>query len=100
MSLRQKVREIIDQLAVAEVRLDVAQTLFFLFDVYASGRVSEEEIKRDLFDVALTVVNIAKPDLSLEEKREEAGRLAEELMLAFKREGIRRRLLSKYRFSV
>jgi len=97
VSLMQKVKVVMDMFSDTNVRLDLAQTITFLFDVYRSGRASEDQIREDLRELFMSLVSVARPELAPEERGEIASQLAEDFLSAFKLEGSFRRLMSKYR---
>lgn len=97
MSLMQKVKVVMDMFSDTAMRLDIAQTLTFLFDVYANGKASEEEVRKDLYELFLTITNTARPDLPPDEKRKIAEKLSDDFIDTFKLESAMRRMLLKYR---
>lgn len=97
MSLVQKIKVIMDLFGDTALRLDIAQTIMFLFDVYSSGRADEGQIRSDLYDLFLTIANLAKPDLPPEEREAIAEQLTDEMINTFKIEGARKRVLARYR---
>ncbi|MEM4500568.1 MAG: hypothetical protein QW512_00360 [Thermofilaceae archaeon] len=97
MSLMHKVKVVMDMLSDTNVRLDLAQTITFLFDVYRSGRASEDQIRVDLRELFMSLVNVTRPELAPEERSEVASQLAEEFLNTFKLEGALKRLIGKYR---
>lgn len=98
MSLMQKVKVVMDLFADVAMRLDVAQTITFLFDVYSSGKANENQVKDDLYDMFLSIVSVARPELPPEEKSQIASQLTEDFMNTFRLESLRRRMMSKYQF--
>lgn len=97
MSLMQKIKVVIDMFSDTAMRLDVAQTLSFLFDVYANNKANEEQIRNDLHDLFLTIVRTARPDLSPDEKKKVVEDLVEDFINTFKLESSMRRMMIKYR---
>ncbi|MEM2529111.1 MAG: hypothetical protein QXG40_06910 [Ignisphaera sp.] len=100
MSLMEKIKVVMDLFSDVAMRLDIAQTITFLFDVYSHGKANEDQIRDDLFDLFLTLANVARPDLLPEERKKIASQLTEDFMNTFKLEGARRRMMSKYRLAV
>lgn len=97
MSLVQKIKVIMDLFVDTSIRLDLAQTIKFLFDVYSSCRASEEEILADLKELFTAVINTAKPDLPPNERAAMVDQLAEDMINTFKLEGALKRMMTKYR---
>ena len=67
-----------------EIRMEVMRTIYFLFQVYKTGRVADEAILNDLFDICYRVIRAKHPDLTKEEATERARRMAEELLESFR----------------
>jgi len=88
MSLQAKILSLISGIDDPEIRMEIARTIYFLFDVFRSGNVKEDEIYQALFDVALTVVNYKEPFLPDDEKRKKAGQIADELYSMFKMQSL------------
>lgn len=97
MSVRAKVLNLLSGITDPAIRIDVSSTIFYLMDVYASGSAKEAEIKQSLFEICFDVIRATRPDLIEEEAREEAQKMADELMSAFKMETLRRRVSASFR---
>jgi len=67
MSLQAKILSLISGISDTVVRVDVASTINFLYEVYASGRAKGEEVRRELYAVCSDVVSGVHPELSEEE---------------------------------
>lgn len=77
-------------------RTDLAASIRYLYELYASGKVGDEEIRNDLIEICSLVLSMTRADLIEEEIRKEAVRYADELLRAFKLESLRRRLFFRY----
>jgi len=69
-------------------RLEVARTIHFLHEVYKTGKAPESEIRKSLFEIALTVIKYKEPMITDEEAKEEASKWADRLMAEFKMESM------------
>lgn len=96
MSLMQKIKVVADMFTDTTMRLDVAQSITFLYDVYCHGRANEDQIRDDLYELFINIVNVARSDLVPEERDKIAKRLSEEFINTFKIEGMRKRVMAKY----
>jgi hypothetical protein len=96
MSLSQKVLALVSGIDNPRVRIDIMSTINFLFDLYTSGRVNEEQLRTDLFDICQTIVSECNPDLLEDEVRKRASLLVDELARTMKVEGLRARTLSRF----
>jgi len=96
MSLSQKVLALVSGIDNPRVRFDTMSTINFLFDLYNSGRISEEELRTDLADICSTVLAETNPELAEDEVRKRANTLADELARIMKVEGLRRRTLARF----
>jgi len=97
VSVRAKILNLLSGITDPLIRVDVASTINYLMDIYASGSAKEEEIKRSLFEICFDVIRATRPELIEEEAREEAKKLADELIGAFRMETLRRRVSVRFR---
>ena len=97
MSLSQMVLALLSKITDPKTRIDLMTTINYLKNVYMSGRGSDEEIKKDLRDVAAEIIRLSNPDLLEEEIAPRAEVVAEELFRRFKLESMRYRLAAKYK---
>ncbi len=97
MGLQEKILSLMKGIDDPAMRMEVFRSIQFLFEVYTTGEVSEEEILDDLVDIAATVLSMKHPEKTEEQIMEEAKKLAGELMAHFRAETITRRLLAKRR---
>lgn len=95
MNVRNLIVSLISGIADPAVRFEIANTINFLFDVYCSGG-NEKEIASDLFDICYQIVTLTH-ELTEEEAREKAEHFRDQFMKAFRLEGVRRRVFSKFR---
>jgi len=96
MSLMSKVQALIAGITSPRVRLDVAGTINFLYELYASGRINEEQLRSDLFEICFEVIAMSNPDLMDEEIRERTGIVVDDLVRTMKIEGVRRRMIARF----
>ncbi|RLI87538.1 MAG: hypothetical protein DRP01_01645 [Archaeoglobales archaeon] len=97
MSLQRKIMTLIAPIPDPTTRMDVASTINYLFSVYNTGVVNDDEVKDALFEVCRDVLEATNPDLGMEEIRKRAETLAKEFMSAFKLESSVRRMMSRFR---
>jgi len=88
MTVQALIMSLIAGIQDTRTRLEVARTIHYLHEVYKTGRASEAEIKKSLFEVALTVIKYKDPMLTDEEAKEQAKEWAEKLMNEFKMESM------------
>jgi len=89
--------ELISSIRDPEMRVNVASTINYLLDVYSSGKINEDEIRDDLFEIVQTVFSSTMPDKTKEEITKMSKNKVDEFLRAFKMEGLLRRAVSKYR---
>jgi len=101
MSLVQKINALTAGISDPRIKMEIAKTINFLFGVYCTGRVSEEEIRSDLIEICKTILIETNPDLLEEDIRKRANFLADELLRTMKIEGMSKRALARYqRFTI
>jgi len=75
-----KVLKVLEGITDPELRINVSSTVFFLLDVYATGKVDENEIKRDLTDIFKDVIAYKNPGMPPPQVLEEAKKVAEDVL--------------------
>jgi len=80
-----------------KLRFEVMKTLSFLKDVYASGKMRDEQLISDVKEVCEMAIALAAPDLAEDEIREKAAAVAEEIVKSIKLECLFRRTLTRLR---
>jgi len=75
-----KVLKVLEGITDPELRSNVSSTVFFLLDVYATGKVEEAEVKRDLTDIFKDVIAYKHPEMPPPQVLEEARKIAEDLL--------------------
>jgi hypothetical protein len=96
MSLSQKLLALVSGIGDPKVRIDIMSTINFLFDLYTSGRINEDQLRTDLFDICQTIVSECNPELLEDEVRKRANMLADELVRTMKVDGLRARTLARF----
>jgi hypothetical protein len=94
-TLAQKINSLISGLGDPRVRIDVAQTINFLFGVYCQGKVTDGEVKNDLFEICYTVVKESVPNITEDEIRARADALAEDFLRTFRVQSLSKRLTNR-----
>jgi len=97
VSLQAKILSLIAGITDPVVRVDVASTINFLFDVYAGGGIKEDELRSELYSICVDVISGVHPELTEEEVRRISRTTAEEFMRIFKVESLRRRIMTRIR---
>lgn len=88
MSLNAKILNLLKGIDDPALRVEIAQTIRFLFEVYMSSDVEAQEIKNSLKELALTIINMKEPLLTEAEKRKKAEEIANDLWNTFKAEAL------------
>lgn len=97
MSLQAKILNLVSGIDDPTIRIEVSRTIYYLFSVYQSGKVPEENIVQDLYEICLTVIVNKHPELSQEEAKNRAKQLAHEILNAFRIETMLRRTIGRLR---
>ena len=93
MPAHEKILSLLSGIDDPSIRLEVLRTVQYLYEVYASGQASEDEIRNDLIEVLLTVITAKHPELTQEEARKMAEEMANSIMIDFKMTTMTRRLM-------
>ena len=93
-----KIRVLISDISDTELRLDAANSIMFLYDLYIHGKANEDSIRDDLYEILRNVIEASNPLIESDEADRRAKILVEEFIRTFKTEGVAKRLMSKYRF--
>jgi len=91
MSLQAVVLSLLDGIVDPSIRSDIATTIYFLRDVFLSGKIKPNELKSELVDIVSTVVDITHPDLLPDEKKKNYR--------AIRMSTLKMRMMGKYRIS-
>jgi len=97
MSLQAIILSLLDGISDPLIRSDIASTIYFLRDMYISGRISNDELKAELTNIVNEILDATQPDLLPDEKKKKVDMLANQLFRAIKMETLRRRMYTKYR---
>lgn len=96
-SLHQMVLNLISGIDDPSIRVEVSRTIFYLYNIYASG-VEESEVRDGLEDVVRTVLRAKFPDMEKEEFKAMVKRTVDEFMQAFRLTTMLRRTISRAPF--
>ena len=96
MSLQQKILNLISGLPEASMRVDVASAINYIFNLYISGHINEDQARQSLYEISSDVIRFTYADLTEDEVRKKANQLTEEFMRAFKVEATHRRVISRF----
>jgi len=94
-SLQAKILSILSGIDEASIRIEISKTIFYLFEIYRSGRASDEDILQDLFEVSKTIVTLKGLAVTPEEIQQKGMELAKDLLNTFKVNCLYRRVASK-----
>lgn len=97
MSLQAKILNLLSGIGDPLVRMDIASSIHYLSDIYASGSAKEEEVRNSVYEICYDVIRATRPELIEEEARDEAKRMTDEIMSAFRMETLRRRISTRFR---
>ena len=90
-TVQQVILNLISGLDDASLRMEVAKTMMYLFNVYATGRADESEVKQSVMEVVRDVLKYLHPELAPEELKKMVKERTEEIMHAFRMQTIFRR---------
>jgi len=99
MSLQAVVLSLLDGIVDPSIRSDIATTIYFLRDVFLSGKIKPNELKSELVDIVSTVVDITHPDLLPDEKKKKVDMIVDQLYRAIRMSTLKMRMMGKYRIS-
>jgi len=97
LSLQAKILSLVSGIADPTMRIDIASTVNYLFQIWMAGGAEEREIRSSLFEVCSDVIGGTHPELTEEEVRRIANDMTNEFMRLFKIEGITRRMMARFR---
>lgn len=97
MSFRDLVLSLVADITDPAIRMDVSATLYYLRDVYLSGRAKEDEILESIIEVVDTVLSVKLRGLTKEERLKRVREIADDLFKALKLETMRLRLMRSMR---
>jgi len=86
MSYQSIVLDLLSGIDDPALRMNISQTLYYLKGVFSTGRVPEDQIRDDIYDVVKTVLEFKNPFSSPDEIDKEAKQVVEKIMLAIKLE--------------
>jgi len=97
LSLQAKILSLIADITDPTVRIDIASTVNYLFQVWTGGGVEERDIRSSLFEVCYDVISGTHPDLTEEEVRRISNDMADDFMRIFRTEALTRRMMARFR---
>ena len=84
MTWQRVVLELLDGIEDPEERIDMMSTIAYIMHLLEEGEIAEEQAAEDIADVVADALRIKNPLASGEELREEARRLAEAIIRAWR----------------
>jgi len=97
MSLQNLIMSLLSNIRDPAVRIDVASTINYIYSIYISGNISEDQARDALYEVCSDVIRATAVAMTEDEIRKKTNLLVEEFIKAFRLEGIRRRVMSTVR---
>jgi len=97
MSFTKQLQALTAAIGDPKQKFEVMRTLTFLKDVYASGKIRDDQLLSDVREVCELVIALAAPDLTEDEVRQKAAIVAEEIVKSIKLESIFRRAFTRVR---
>jgi hypothetical protein len=95
MTLWSKIKALISGIGDPKVRMDVASTINFLFDLFRHGGITEDQLKKDLTEVCRSVIEVTNPLMPEGEIRERAEIIVDDLIRTMKVESIHHRVRAR-----
>ena len=96
MSLQSLVLTIISDITDPATRMDISSTIFFLRDLYFSGRISQEELRKELTSVVDTVFKAVHPEWLPDERKAKVKEIVDQLVRAITLSAVKTHLFSKF----
>ena len=96
MSYQDVLTKLMDGIVGADVRSAITEAFQYILNAYLSGRLSDEQLKKDLAEFSLDVLATKKPFEDTDKLREEAEDWAEKLYRGVKIYALRHRLAMTY----
>jgi hypothetical protein len=96
MDYRELLVKLMDGVVGADIRSAIAEAFSYILNAYLSGRIDDEQLKRDLVEFCLDVLVTKKPFEDIDKLREEAEDWADKLFKAIKAYTLRQRLFTRY----
>jgi hypothetical protein len=97
MTLWTKVNALIAGIGDPRVRIDVASTINYLYNLFSHGAISEDQLLVDLKEICATVIELANPLLPRDEVLRRAEAVAEDLVKTMKVESVHYRVRMRMR---
>lgn len=97
MSLQSKVLTLLADITDPAVRMDIASTIYFMFDLYSSGSIKESDVKQTLTNIITDVLGALHPEWTDEELKAKVKDMVNEFIRVFKLETVRRRTMATLR---
>ena len=97
MSLQAKILSLLSGIVGVGDRVGIAGSIYYIADLYLGGHITEDQARTELYDICYSVIRATNFDLTEDEVRKKANRMVEEIMVAVKLEGMRKRILSRFK---
>jgi len=97
MTLWSKIRSLISGIGDSRVRVDIASSINFLFDLFRHGQITEEQLKKELTNICRSVIEITNPLIPEDEVSMRAEVIADDLIRTMKVESIHYRVRARLR---
>ena len=96
MSYQELLVKLMDGIVGADIRSTIAESFQYILNAYLSGRIDDEQLKRDLVEFCLDVLVTKRPFEDIDKLRGEAEEWADKLYKAVRAYTLRQRLFIRY----
>lgn len=100
MSLHNLIMSLISDLRDPTIRIDIASTINYIYSLFSSGNINENQARDAIYDVIVDVLRATRFDMTDEEIKKKAASLTDDFIKAFRIESIRRRVSSRLRLPI
>jgi len=96
MSLWVKINALVSGIPDNRVRLDIATTINYLYNVYTAGGINEEQLRSELVNICRDIIEMSNPLLAPEEVRKRAEIVADDLVKTMRIKALTDRVRARY----
>jgi len=97
VSLQAKILSLLEGVVGIGDRIGIAGSILYIGDLYMNGYLNEDKARTEIYDICFSVIKATNYNLTEEEVRKKANRMVEEIMMAIKLEGIRKRTFTRFK---
>jgi hypothetical protein len=89
------VNEMLADMTDVRTKLEIANTINFLYNIFSTGKITEEQLRADLKEIVTVLVENRYPEMTDEEKRQKIEEIVGMFMRQIKLETLARRMAAK-----